>query len=72
VRIISPSIQIRQGAGTRYKVVGSLPKGTVVNIRCKVNSTVVGGNTRWYRLSDGRGWISARWAKNVGRIEPYC
>jgi hypothetical protein len=52
--------------------VGSLPKGRIVNIRCKVNSDRVRGNPRWYKLSDGRGWIPAGWAKNVGAVEPYC
>ncbi|MEV0324328.1 SH3 domain-containing protein [Streptomyces sp. NPDC050658] len=72
MRIIPKVLAIRQGPGTGYDQVGSLRRGQIVNVNCKVNSTIVGGNPRWYRLSDGRGWIAARWAANVGAIEPYC
>ncbi|MEZ0094218.1 SH3 domain-containing protein [Streptacidiphilus sp. EB129] len=72
VRIILANLPIRSGPGLGYKSVGSLPYGRIVGINCKLNSTVIGGNPRWYKLADGRGWITARYAPNVGAIEPYC
>lgn len=72
VRIVPNVLAIRQGPGTGYDQVGTLRRGQIVNVRCKVNSTVIDGNPRWYKLSDGRGWIAARWASNIGAIEPSC
>ncbi|WP_267255276.1 hypothetical protein [Catenulispora pinisilvae] len=73
VRIVPQNLTIRSGPGMGYPATGrSLPGGRIVSIRCKVDSTVIGGNPRWYKLSDGSGWIAARWAANVGSIEPYC
>ncbi|MBD0747890.1 hypothetical protein BG418_03805 [Streptomyces sp. CBMA152] len=72
VRIIARSLDIRTGPGFANKTVGSLRQGQIVNVQCKVNSDPVRGNPRWYKLSDGRGWIAAGWADNVGAIEPDC
>jgi hypothetical protein len=72
VRVILDNLPVRQGAGTRYKTVASLAKGRVLDVSCKVNGPDVNGNRLWYRLADGRGWIPARYAVNVGAIEPYC
>ncbi|MCJ0871207.1 hypothetical protein MTF69_17895 [Streptomyces sp. AP-93] len=45
--------------------------GTQVQVQCKTNGTSVDGNTVWYKLADGRGWIAARYAANLNRI-PTC
>lgn len=49
VKIVDPNLNIRNGAGTNFKAIGTLKKGTVV--------TIVDISGKWGKLSDGRGWI---------------
>ena len=44
---------------------GSLAKGQSMSIICKLNAQSVGGNPRWYYLTDGR-WVAARYVDNIG------
>jgi hypothetical protein len=71
VRILA-GLNIRQGPGTGWPVIGSLAAGTVTGVTCKVNGTVIDGNPRWYRLATRPGWISARYAQNLNGIPPFC
>jgi hypothetical protein len=42
-------------------------------IQCKVNSQVVDGNPRWYKLAKGMwAWSAARYISNVGPAPRYC
>ncbi|MFE2325667.1 SH3 domain-containing protein [Streptomyces sp. NPDC059385] len=72
-RIVKPgkSLGVRSGPGTQYGKLGTVSNGTVVNVQCKVNGQNVEGNSIWYKLDDGRGWIAARYALNLNKI-PYC
>ncbi|MFJ8211818.1 SH3 domain-containing protein [Streptomyces sp. NPDC096033] len=62
---------IRSGPGTGYTKTGRIAADTVVTLQCKVNGEQVDDNAIWYKLADGRGWISARYALNLNKV-PYC
>lgn len=70
-RIVSDKLHVRTGPGTHYGKTGAIKYGTEVQVMCKTNGTSVDGNAIWYKLADGRGWISARYAANLNRI-PSC
>ncbi|MGW2040400.1 SH3 domain-containing protein [Streptomyces virginiae] len=72
-KIVSPGkgLGVRSGPGTHYKQHGKIPTGTVVTLQCKVNGTKVDGNSLWYKLADGTGWIAARYALNLNKV-PFC
>lgn len=72
-KIVSPGkgLGIRSGPGTKYTNTGKAPTGTVVKLQCKVKGQNVDGNAIWYKLADGRGWISARYALNLNKV-PFC
>ncbi|WP_438489682.1 SH3 domain-containing protein [Streptomyces sp. S186] len=73
--LAQPRLTLRAGPGTSYRVVGSLPHGAVVGIRCKVNGRRVHGNPRWYRINEGRlgrAWASARYIRTVGATPRWC
>ncbi|MGW0364510.1 SH3 domain-containing protein [Streptomyces sp. NPDC002990] len=74
-RIISSGhghgLSVRSGPGTHYEKTGKAKNGTLVLVQCKVNGQSVDGNSIWYKLADGRGWITARYAQNLNRI-PFC
>lgn len=65
-KVIADSLAVRAHATTYGKKLSSLKKGTVVQISCKVTSVPVDGNNRWYHLANSKGWIAARYVKNVG------
>ncbi|UQX04988.1 hypothetical protein M4D82_13255 [Streptomyces sp. RerS4] len=48
-----------------------MPSGEIVALQCKVNGQKVDGNSIWYKLADGSGWITARYALNLNKI-PFC
>jgi len=50
---------------------GGLARGVRVTIICKLPGQVVGGNNRWYYLTDGR-WVAARYVANVGPAPGWC
>ncbi|WP_127356168.1 SH3 domain-containing protein [Actinacidiphila soli] len=61
-RVVSHhSINIRSGPGTGYRVIGHLRRGTLEHISYKTRGTSVLGNSRWYKLADHRGYVSARY-----------
>ncbi|MET9323507.1 SH3 domain-containing protein [Streptomyces sp. NPDC003038] len=64
-------LSIRSGPGTNYQKTGKAKNGTLVRLQCKVNGQSVDGNSIWYKLADGRGWITARYAQNLNRV-PFC
>lgn len=70
-RIVSDKLHIRTGPGTQYAKTGVFKYGAEVQVQCKTNGTEVDGNSLWYKLADGRGWIAARYAANLNRI-PTC
>ena len=50
VKIDTPVLNIRKGAGTKYKIVGTVKKGEVY--------TIVEESNGWGKLKSGAGWIS--------------
>lgn len=58
VATVSLPLNIREGAGTNYRVVGQLARNSSV--------TIEGVNRNgWYKLADGRGYVSANYIKRV-------
>lgn len=53
VNTVKDPLNIRAGRGTQYRVVGQLPKGSMVEI---IGEAING----WYTLADGRGYVSAK------------
>ncbi|WP_157879604.1 SH3 domain-containing protein [Streptomyces yangpuensis] len=72
-KIVSPGkgLGVRSGPGTKYAQKGKLKTGSVVALQCKVNGQKVDGNSIWYKLADGSGWIAARYALNLNKV-PFC
>ncbi|MGW7032092.1 hypothetical protein ACWGFX_33640 [Streptomyces xanthophaeus] len=72
-RIVAPGkgLGIRSGPGTHYAKTGKAKTDSVVALQCKVNGEKVDGNSIWYKLADGSGWISARYALNLNKV-PFC
>jgi uncharacterized protein YraI len=54
-------LQVRSGPGTGYRVIGYRRSGSVINLSRTTSGNSVRGNTHWYKLSDGRGYVSARY-----------
>ncbi|MBM7785230.1 SH3 domain-containing protein [Tenggerimyces flavus] len=65
-----PSVNLRSGPTNKAKLAGKLKYSTKVHVLCKLNGPKVGGNPRWYQLTDGK-WVSARYVKNVGKAPRY-
>ncbi|MEU6255518.1 SH3 domain-containing protein [Streptomyces sp. NPDC047043] len=64
-------LNVRSGPGTGYRVVGSRPAGARVAVTCKVRGSVVRGNHRWYRLPHHKGYVSARYVRNLSTVR-WC
>lgn len=58
----STNVNVREGPGSQYPVVGTLGSGQAVQIEGCIN----GG--RWCRLSTGEGWVSARFLDGVDMV----
>jgi LasA protease len=68
----------RAGPGTDHEVVGTLPDGATVRVRCSARGTTHtgrGGYTSdlWNRLTDG-GWVSDvfLWTGTAGPVNGWC
>lgn len=70
-RVATASLAMRTGPTTDASSTGSLARGKIVNIRCKLNGQVIDGNPRWYHLANGR-WLAARYVANVGSAPVWC
>jgi uncharacterized protein YgiM (DUF1202 family) len=66
-------LNIRFGPTTASRVVGSLPKGRVVWVECRVVGQNVQGNPFWDKIANTRGqWISARFVRNLDGTPRTC
>ncbi|WP_176740358.1 SH3 domain-containing protein, partial [Streptomyces sp. Ncost-T10-10d] len=65
------SQNIRSGPTTQSQIVGNVPSGGIVSIACKVVGQNVDGNSFWYLLSNGSGWMSARYISTQTTV-PFC
>lgn len=61
VKITTKTLNVRAGAGAKYKVATTVKKNEVYTIvEEKMN-----GSTKWLKLKSGTGWISANYTKKV-------
>lgn len=65
------TVNTRVAPTTATASAGRIAKGGGVDIICKLPAQKVGGNDRWYYLTDGR-WVAARYVDNVGRAPRWC
>jgi hypothetical protein len=64
--VIAKTLAVRKHATTYGKRIGTLKKGNVVSIFCKVEAVPVDGNRIWYALKGG-GNVAARYVKTSAR-----
>ena len=57
VRVTTSALNIREGAGTSYKITGC--------IKNKGSYTIVSESAGWGKLKSGAGWISLQYAKKI-------
>lgn len=70
--IANGGLTIRSAPSTHTSNKGIVAKGTTITIDCKVPATSVAGNRLWYRLTNGKGWVAARYVTNIGSAPRYC
>lgn len=70
--IAKNGLVVRTAPSTHAGSAGSVAQGTTISIDCKVTGTRVDGNTLWYELSNGNGWVSARYVDNIGAAPDRC
>ncbi|MFF7729495.1 hypothetical protein [Streptomyces sp. NPDC008001] len=62
--------KVRKAPATSAPVVGGYGPGQQVLIACKAAGERVAGDALWYRLADGRGWMSAHYVRPNGQVPP--
>ncbi|WP_405800909.1 SH3 domain-containing protein [Streptomyces sp. NBC_01506] len=70
--IAKPAVNVRKNPNTSRPPLYSIPYGTVIELKCKVNGESVDGNPRWYLLEDESGWVAARWVENITAAPGKC
>lgn len=68
---VTVGLNVRGAPTSAAPKVGSLGKGAVVGIHCKVFGPSVAGNSLWYKLATGR-WATARYISNIGTAPRFC
>lgn len=61
VKITAKTLNVREGAGTKYKVVDKVKKDDVYTIA----DEKVNGSIKWGKLKSGVGWINLGYAKKI-------
>lgn len=64
-------VRIRAKATTYSQVLGGYHSGALVKLSCKVKGQWVDGNKIWYKLADRKGYVTARYVKNLKPVN-YC
>ncbi|WP_107309422.1 SH3 domain-containing protein [Streptomyces sp. TP-A0356] len=64
-------LNVRSGPGTGYRVVGHRHAHGRLVLVCKKQGSYVHGNPRWYKLADGKGYVSAHYVRTRGAL-PWC
>ncbi|MDK1475424.1 SH3 domain-containing protein [Streptomyces sp. 549] len=64
-------VKIRAKATTASYALGGFNHGAHVKLACKVKGQWVHGNQIWYKLADRKGWVTARYVKNLKHVN-YC
>ncbi|HIT76350.1 MAG TPA: SH3 domain-containing protein [Candidatus Avipropionibacterium avicola] len=70
--IAKKGLVIRSAPSSHAKATGSLEKGDKISLDCKANGPKVDGNGMWYELSNGKGWVTARYVDNIGAAPKLC
>ncbi|MDW4904635.1 SH3 domain-containing protein, partial [Streptomyces sp. ADMS] len=66
-------LRLRSAPNRGSAIIRVVPKGTIVNIFCKVGGENVDGNSLWYLLTDGTwAWGAARYIDNIGAAPRFC
>ncbi|MCA1222349.1 SH3 domain-containing protein [Streptomyces sp. 8L] len=73
-RVIARSgLYLRDKPTRGSRVIGLKKYGSIVHIFCKTRGDNVGGNNRWYLLTDGTwAWGSAKYISNIGAAPRWC
>ena len=70
--ITADVLNIRAEPNSQSAVVGSLPNARVINVQSRVVGESVGGNTGWFLLENGSGYVAAYYVK-VHILQPsWC
>ncbi|GAB3672196.1 SH3 domain-containing protein [Streptomyces sparsus] len=64
-------VRIRARATTYSQVLGGYHGGAIIKLSCKVKGQWVDGNKIWYKLADRKGYVTARYVKNLKPVN-YC
>lgn len=56
-KVTASALNIRAGAGTKYKILGVLKKDSLISLS--------GASNGWGKISDGSGWVSMNYLKKV-------
>jgi len=65
------ALKMREAPTTSTASVGTLNRGTGVDLICKLTAQRIDGNKLWYYMTNGR-WVAARYIENVGRAPRWC
>lgn len=65
ITTVSDSLTVRAAPNTTSRSVGTVARGTTVAVDAQVTGEAVSGNTTWYHLADGRGYISGALSRCV-------
>jgi uncharacterized protein YgiM (DUF1202 family) len=73
-RVVARSgLYLRDKPTRGSRVIRVAKYGSVVHIFCKTRGDNVGGNDRWYLLTDGTwAWGAARYIENIGAAPRWC
>jgi hypothetical protein len=69
--VASSSLTVRSAPTSASARAGTLNRGAIVSMSCKVFGPTVGGNSLWYKLATGR-WVTARFVANIGVAPRFC
>jgi hypothetical protein len=65
ITTVSDSLTVRAAPNTTSRPVGTVARGATVAVDAQVTGESVSGNTTWYHLADGRGYISGAFSRCV-------
>lgn len=65
------SLNVRELRTTASRPVGSLARGTTVDIGCQAKGEPIGDSTKWYRLGPKR-WVTAEYVSLTGPAPERC
>jgi len=70
--VTADSLNVRSQPTSTSSIVGSVPNGRVLNLQSKVTGESVSGNTNWYLLHDGSGYVSGYYVRVHTKQPTWC